>query len=123
MSALRTGVLLILFTAAVGCGGVDATPFSDPVSVTGNVQMAGKPATDIAINFQPTGDGLPSIVQVKDGKFETQITPGKYTWYVSKASSKTGEKTLSKVPAAFQQGSMDRQIEVTAPGPIEFVIN
>ena len=68
MSALRTGVLLILFTAAVGCGGVDATPFSDPVSVTGHVQMAGKPATDIAINFQPTGDRLPAIVEIKDEK-------------------------------------------------------
>ena len=123
MFALRNGVFLILFTAAVGCGGVNATPFSEPVSVTGNVQMAGKPATDIAINFQPTGDGLPAVVQVKDGKFEAQVTPGKYTWFVSKASSKTGERTLSTVPAAFQQGSLDRQIEVTAPGPIEFVIN
>ncbi len=56
-------------------------------------------------------------------KVETQVTPGKYTWYVSKSSSKTGERTLSKVPTAFQQGSMDRQIEGTAPGPIEFVIN
>ena len=123
MFELRSGLLLILLAAAVGCGGITPTTFSEPVSVTGNVQMAGKPATDIAINFQPTGDGLPAVVQVKDGKFEAQITPGKYTWFVSKASSKTGEKTLSKVPAAFQQGSMDRQFEVTAAGPIEFVIN
>lgn len=123
MFELRSGLLLILLSAAVGCGGVTATPFSEPVSITGNVQMAGKPATDIAINFQPTGDGLPAVVQVKDGKFEAQVTPGTYTWYVSKASSKTGEKSLSKVPAAFQLGSMERQFEVTAAGPIEFVIN
>ncbi len=123
MFELRSGLLLILLSAAVGCGGVTATPFSEPVSVTGNVQMAGKPATDIAINFQPTGDGLPAVVQVKDGKFEAQVTPGKYTWYVSKASSKTGEKSLSKVPATFQLGSMERQFEVTGPGPLEFVIN
>lgn len=123
MFELRSGLLLILLSAAVGCGGVTATPFSEPVSVTGNVQMAGKPATDIAINFQPTGDGLPAVVQVKDGKFEAQVTPGKYTWYVSKASSKTGDKSLSKVPATFQQGSMDREFEVTGPGPLDFVIN
>jgi len=123
MFELRSGLLLILLSAAVGCGGVTATPFSEPVSVTGNVQMAGKPATDIAINFQPTGDGLPAVVEVKDGKFEAQVTPGKYTWYVSKASSKTGDKSLSKVPATFQQGSMDREFEVTGPGPLDFVIN
>lgn len=123
MFELRSGLLLMLLSAAVGCGGVTATPFSEPVSVTGNVQMAGKPATDIAINFQPTGDGLPAVVQVKDGKFEAQVTPGKYTWFVSQASSKTGERSLSKVPAAFQQGSMERQFEVTGPGPLDFVIN
>ncbi len=119
----RASFCLFLVAAIAGCGGVSVTPNPDPVAVTGNVTLAGKPATDIVVNFQPIEGGLPAVVTVKDGKFEAQVTPGKYTYYVSKASTPSGEKSLAKVPTAFHQGAMDRVIEVTGPGPLEFAMN
>lgn len=120
---LRLLLSLMLVGAIMGCGGVSVTPNPDPVAVTGNVTLAGKPATDIVVNFQPIEGGLPAVCTVKDGKFEAQITPGKYTYFVSKAATPTGEKTLSKFPAPLQQGAMDRTVEVTGPGPVELTMN
>ena len=120
---LRTLFSLLLVGLIAGCGGVSVTPHPDPVAVTGNVTLAGKPVTDVVVNFQPIEGGLPNLATVKDGKFEAQVTPGKYTYYVSKASTQSGEKSLAKIPAAFHQGAMDRVIEVTGPGPIEFAMN
>lgn len=120
---LRSLFSFLLIGAIVGCGGVSVTPNPDPVAVTGNVTLAGKPATDIVINFQPIEGGLPAVVTVKDGKFEAQVTPGKYTYFVSKASTPSGEKSLAKVPTAFHQGAMDRVIDVNGPGPLEFTMN
>jgi hypothetical protein len=120
---LRSLLSLMLIGALAGCGGVSVTPNPDPVAVTGNVTLAGKPVTDIAVNFQPIEGGLPAVVTVKDGKFEAQITPGKYTYFVSKASTPTGERSLSKVPTPLHQGAMDRVVEVTGPGPVELAMN
>lgn len=120
---LRSLLVLLVLAVIAGCGGVSVTPNPDPVAVTGNVTLAGKPVTDIAVNFQPIAGGLPAVVTVKDGKFEAQITPGKYTYFISKASTPTGERSLAKVPASFHQGAMDRVIEVNGPGPLEFSMN
>ena len=119
----RAYFCIFLVAAIAGCGGVSVTANPDPVAVTGNVTLAGKPATDIVVNLQPIEGGLPAVVTVKDGKFEAQVTPGKYTYFVTKASTPSGERSLAKVPAVFLQGAMDRVIEVTGPGPLEFAMN
>ncbi len=114
----------LFFTAfIVGCGGVSVTKNPDPVSVTGSVTVLGKPLSDVVVNFQPTAGGLPATIQVSGGKFEARITPGQYTWFVTKASTRAGDKAIAQVPAAFQEGSMARLIDVETSSPLVFEIN
>jgi hypothetical protein len=120
---LKLSSLLLLLLTLVGCGGANATPFDEPVTITGKLTLGGKPVNDVSINLQPTGPGLPATLPVTNGSFEASITPGTYTWYVSKGASKTAEKSLSQIPAAYQQGSLDRQLEVSDAGPLEFAMN
>lgn len=115
--------LLFLTSVTLGCGGVSVTPNPAPVAISGSVTLGGKPISDICINFQPTVDGLPAVVTVKDGKLEAEITPGTYTYFVTKASTPTGEKSLARIPAGYLQGSMDRQFDVNEGGPLEFSMN
>lgn len=99
------------------------TPNPEPVAVTGIVTVSGKPVTDIAINFQPIDAGLPAVIAVKDGKFEAELTPGKYTYFVSRVSTPTGERSLAKIPVAYHQGAMDRLVDVDGAGPIALAMN
>ena len=110
----------------IGCGGT--TPGANPaaVAVTGNVVRDGKPVSDVVLNLQPTGPGaLPLAVTLKDGKFEAQVNPGKYTWYFSEASKdvKDAKKAFAAIPTSLQEGSMDRQIDVESGKPIEISVN
>ncbi len=112
----------MLLGAIVGCGGVSVTPTAARVAVTGNVTLAGKPLTDVDLNLQPTGDGLPAVLKVKDGKFEAELVPGKYTYFLSQGSGPAGAKAIAKVPVTFLQGSADREVEFAGPGPVEFAM-
>jgi hypothetical protein len=119
---LRSFCCFMLLGAIVGCGGVSVTPTAARVAVTGNVTLAGQPLTDVDLNLQPTGDGLPAVVKVKDGKFEAELVPGKYTYFLSQASGPAGAKAIAKVPVTFLQGSADREVEFAGPGPVEFAM-
>ena len=112
----RSSALALLLLIATGCGGVSITPTADPVSLSVSVTVAGKPANDINFNFQPVEGGLPATVLVTNGKFEAQITPGKYTYFITAGKSPAGFKP---VPAAFHAGSLERLIEVKAGEPID----
>lgn len=114
---------IVVCSLIAGCGGVSVTPNPEPVAVNGNVTHAGKPVSDVVINFQPIEGGLPAVAPVKEGKFEAHITPGKYTYFVSKAATPSGDRSLAQIPVAYHQGAMDRQVEVTGPGPLEFAMN
>jgi hypothetical protein len=117
---------ITLCSMVIGCGGT--TPGANPaaVAVTGNVVRDGKPVSDVVLNLQPTGPGaLPLAVTLKDGKFEAQVNPGKYTWYFSEASKdvKDAKKAFAAIPTSLQEGSMDRQIDVESGKPIEISVN
>ncbi len=104
-------VLLLNICFAAGCGDVSIDQHSAPVDVKVTVTRAGKPVDKVNFNFQPTGAGLPAVVPIVNGTFQSPVTPGKYTWYLSAGAS---AKDFQAIPAGFQQGSMDRQFEVAA---------
>ena len=119
---LRSFLSLMLIGAISGCGGVSVTPTAARVAVTGTVTLAGQPLTDVDLNLQPTGDGLPAVVKVKDGKFEAELVPGKYTYFLSQASGPAGAKSIAKVPPNCLLGAADREVEFAGPGPVEFAL-
>ncbi len=98
-----TWVLLL-----AGCG-VTVTPNPDPVDVTVSVTSGGKPVSGIKFNFQPIEGGLPAVVEITDGKSQSKVTPGKYTWFVSAGKD---EALLAAIPEQYHEGAMERQIEV-----------
>ena len=112
---------LMLLAVVLGCGSVDPGTNPDPIDVTLNVTIAGKPADDLKFNFQPTGLGaLPAVVDVVKGKVQAKVNPGMYTYFIT--AGKSPEK-FNSVPKAFHQGSMDRQIEVKPGETIEIQLN
>ena len=101
---------LLLLSLLCGCGGVDPGTNPDPIDLTVNVTMAGKPANDLKFNFQPTGPGaLPAVVDVVNGKVQAKVNPGMYTYYITAGKSPA---IFNAVPKAYHEGSLDRQIEV-----------
>jgi len=112
---------LMLLAVVLGCGSVDPGTNPDPIDVTLNVTIAGKPADDLKFNFQPTGPGaLPAVVDVVKGKVQAKVNPGKYTYFISAGKSPA---SFNAVPKPFHQGSMDRQIEVKPGETIEITLN
>lgn len=102
-------LLSCLVTIALpGCGvAVDA--HEAPVDVSGKLTMNGKPVDAVNINFQPTAAGLPAVIPVTNGAFAAKMTPGKYTYFLTAGKS---PKSLDRIPRSFQEGSMDRQLEI-----------
>ena len=107
--------LILMGILLAGCG-VSVTPNPDPVDVSISVTAGGKPVSGMKFNFQPTESGLPAVAEITDGKCQTKVTPGKYTWYVSAGKD---EALLSTVPEEYLEGAMERQIEVKGGDAIE----
>lgn len=113
LTFLITSVCSVLLA---GCGGSGTSPNPAPTAATGTVNQNGQPVSSVVLNFQPTGAGaLPAAVPVSDGKFEAQINPGRYTWYISEGSGADSRKAFATISEEFRAGSLDRQIDV-APG-------
>lgn len=104
---------------AVGCG-VSVQQNPEPVDVTFKVTAGGKPVSDVKFNFQPTGDGLPAVVEVTNGGFTSKVTPGKYTWFISAGAS---EAAFAGIPAKYQEGSLDRQFEIAGGESMEIALD
>jgi len=103
-------LLLLLCLAVFGCGThVSRNP--DPVEVEGRVTLKSKPLTGVTVNLQPTGSGAQASLPVKNGKFKGSVTPGTYTYYLSEGTSAADFKAI---PEKYREGSMDRQVEITA---------
>ena len=112
MQRLRL-VLVALPLAVLGCGGVTPDKNPDPVEITGTVTLGGKPVDGATMNFQTTGQGAQALIPIKAGKYKGVVIPGKYTYYVTEGSHPAA---LKGVPAAWQAGSLERQVEI--PGPM-----
>jgi hypothetical protein len=93
--------------ALTGCGA--AAPTEPDVEVMATVTQGGKPVSDVVINFQPTGLGLPKIVPVKDGTFLTTMTPGTYAYYFTPGKAKAA---FDAIPEKYRAASLERQIDV-----------
>ena len=108
--------LFILSISSVflsGCGDSGTAPNPEPTAVTGTVLQNGQPVSAVVLNFQPTGPGaLPAAIPLKEGKFDAQISPGRYTWYVSEGADADSKKAFAAISEEFHAGSLDRQIDV-----------
>lgn len=114
----KSSVLTFLITTVcsvllIGCGVSGTSPNPAPTAAGGTVNQNGQPVSSVVLNFQPTGAGaLPAAVPVTDGKFEAQINPGRYTWYISEGSGTDSKKSFAAISEEFRAGSLDRQIDV-----------
>jgi len=119
---LMISACLALTAFLAGCGG--KTPdASTEVEATGTVTNAsGAPVKDVELQFQATGGtGRQATFTLKaDGKFAGTMTAGKYTYFFNELQGKAA--AYGAIPQAFRQGSMDRQIEVTAGKPIDIKV-
>ncbi len=100
----------VLLALVVGCGG-SVTPTSEPVDISGEVKASGKPVSGVKLNLQPTGDGLPAVIDVTDGKFTVKAIPGKYTYFISAGKDAAA---LKSIPQKYLEGSLDRQHDVAS---------
>jgi len=117
---MRRRTLILGMLMLTGCGGASVTPNPDPVDVTVTLTAGGKPVNDVKFNFQPTDTGLPAVVDVKDGKVQTKVTPGKYTWFVSAGKTDAALKTI---PAQYYEGALERQFEVNGGETIDLKLD
>ncbi|WP_437186502.1 hypothetical protein SH668x_003656 [Planctomicrobium sp. SH668] len=113
--------LLIVATMGVGCGGARITPTADRVKLTGSATANGKPLNDVMIRFQPTGAGLPAVTTIKSGKFEIEIVPGDYTYFIQPVEKK--EKLLATVPTKYHTATLDRKVTISNGGTQDFKLD
>lgn len=115
----RPVVGLICLLLAAGCG-VSVEPHPEAGDVTVKVTRAGQPVNDVNFNFQPVEGGLPAVVPVVQGNFQSRITPGKYTYYFTAGKS---PRSLEAIPADYHQGSLERLVEVAPGASLDIQLN
>lgn len=119
---LMIAATLTLSAVLTGCGGT--TPqASTEVQASGAVTTgSGAPVKDVELQFQATGGtGRQATFPLKaDGKFAGTMTAGQYTYFFNELPGKAA--AFAAIPAAFRQGSMDRQIEVKDGQPIDIKV-
>ncbi len=108
-------LLFLLALLLCGCG-VNPGKNPDRIEIAGTVTLAGKEVHGVILNLQVTGTGTPASLPVTKGTVKGTVTPGKYTYYLSAASSPADFKA---VPEIFRAGSLERQIVIKGTGPVE----
>lgn len=109
--------LRLLVLGLIGCGSVSVEENPEPVSITGKLTVAGQPVTGVKINLQPIGPGaLPAVMEVQNGEFTGQASPGKYTFFISPGSD---ANAFAAIPEKFHSGDMERVAEVDVGSPLE----
>ena len=112
---LRSFALLLL--CVTGCSqNISVGTNPEPVNITINVTQGGAPVDGLKFNFQPVGDGLPAVLDIKAGAASGPVTPGSYTWFISGSEKDLADK---KIADQFREGSMDRKVDVSAGATIE----
>ena len=114
--------MLALVLVVGGCG-VNTGKTFEPVEISGTVTHGDNPVSDVILIFQPTGAGtLPVVIPIKDGKFQTTASPGRYAWFIDETKDGKNLKAFEAIPAEYRAADLDRQIDVTANAELEFVI-
>ena len=104
----------LALTMLVGCS-AGATKVPETGPVTGTLARAdGSPVGNVLLMLQPTSTGFMTSFEVAaEGKFSGEAIAGPYAWFVAKsAKAADADKALAKVPEAFQQATLDRQVKV-----------
>ena len=75
--------------------------------------MGGSPVGDVMLTLHAVEDGQGMSVKVgTDGTFSSDVVSGKYTYYFAPTSSPKSQEVMSKIPAKYLEGAMDRIIQV-----------
>jgi hypothetical protein len=118
LSFMPCGIALAVLVL-VGCG-VNPGKNAEPVDLEGKVSIAGKDVSYGTLSLQPTTKGTMATLPISNGKVKGVVTPGKYTYYISAAST---EEAFEAIPEKYRSGSMDRQIEIKTAGTVDFAFN
>lgn len=116
--------LPLVLICGIGCG-IQPGTNPDPVSVSGTVKHGGQPVSDVDLNFQPAGSGTqPRVVTLKDGQFDVELNPGRYTYFFSEASagSEQAKSAIKAIPDEYQEPAEDREIDVQPDVTLELEI-
>ena len=111
-------VLPWLVLVIVGCG-PSARPMPDAVEVSGSVNLAGAPVSDVILNLQPTGGGLPAVIEVKEGSFTAELTPGRYAYFFTEGKVPAAFKAI---PTDYREASLEREQLVVSGQSTELII-
>ena len=106
---------LLALTMLIGCSAGGATKMPEAGPVSGTLTRAdGSPVGDVLLMLQPTAIGFMTSFEVDaEGKFSGEAIAGPYAWFVAKsAKAADADKAVAKVPEAFQQATLDRQVKV-----------
>lgn len=110
-------LLLLLVTASlVGCSYAVELK-GEPALVQGKIAGSnGRPVGRVLLTLQPLEDGHLTPLEVSaDGRFQGELVPGKYAYYVGKSSrSKSSTQALKGVDAKFFEPDMSRTIMVAS---------
>jgi len=111
-------VLPWLVLVIVGCG-PSARPVPDAVEVSGSVNLAGSPVSDVVLNLHPTSGGHPVVINVKEGSFTAEVTPGRYAYFFSEGKVPAAFKAI---PSEYLEPSLDREELVISGQSTEVII-
>jgi len=114
---LSPGCAIALFCALVfltGCSG----PKDKPVSVSGTVDLDGKPLSEGTITLLGEGGTAPTKLDIKEGKFEGMATPGKKRVEIRAfrpgKATKMGTETIEAGPENYLPAAYNSESKMTA---------
>jgi len=114
-------LMTLLLAAVAGCSqNIPVGTNPEPVNVSVNVTLGGAPVDGLKFNFQPVGDGLPAALDIKNGSASAPVTPGSYTWYISGSEKDLADK---KIPEQYQEGAMDRKVDVSGSATLDIKLD
>jgi hypothetical protein len=116
-------LFVFLSLAACGCGQHIGKTL-EPVEITGVVTVNQVPVSDVILNLQPTGAGtLPVVIPIKDGKFESTASPGRYAWFFEASSAGKHSRAIEAIPDEYRNADMERQIDVVDGSELELMLD
>lgn len=110
----------VIVLLSMGCGGVNVGQVADPVGIIGQLTVEGLPLSGVRLNLQPIGEGMPTGMAVTEGKFQGDVVPGKYTYFLSAGKDPA---VFKKVPEEYHSGSMDREVDVAAGATLDLILD
>jgi hypothetical protein len=106
--------LVCALCALAGCSGSK----NKPVPVSGTVELDGKPMAEGQITFAGEAGSPPQTLEVKGGKFEGEVTPGKKRVEIHAfrqgKPTKMGEEVIEGGPENYIPPAYNTESKITA---------